>query len=138
MCPRMLFFLVGVMLVVVLWSTDACRGRRIFPHVAWVKVIDPIFDGTRRAYNDLSHGAFIWSYGVTAWIGVQQVVHEVAGQAALLYREQRKTNSLLDFEDESLSRLCPRMVLLRGVLPGGPWETETRPHTVDKSLVPAV
>ena len=48
---------------------------------------------------------------------MQQVVHEVTSQAALLYWMQWYTNSLLDFEDESLSRLCPRVVLLRGVRP---------------------
>ena len=129
MCPRILFFLVCVMVVVVLCSTGACRGGRIFPHVARVKIIDPIFDRTHSTCDDLSHGAFIWTHGVAARIGVQQVGHEVAGQAAFLYRLQRDTDSLLDFEDESLSRLCPRMVFFRGVRPEILRRKKAGPHS---------
>ena len=113
----MLFFLVCVMVVVVLCSIGACRGGSIFPHVARVEVIDPVFDRADSAGDDLPHGAFAWSYCVAARERMQQVVHEVTSQAALLYWMQWYTNSLLDFEDESLSRLCPRVVFFRGVRP---------------------
>ena len=113
----MLFFLVCVIVVIVFCGIGACRGGSIFPHVARVEVIDPVFDRTDSAGDDLPHGAFAWSYCVAVRERMQQVVHEVTSQAALLYWMQWYTNSLLDFEDESLSRLCPRVVLLRGVRP---------------------
>ena len=136
MYRRMLNFLVCVTVAVVFWSVDTCRGWGISPHVARVKVIYPIFDCTHSACNDLSHSAFTWSYSVAARIRVQQVVHEIAGQTTLLYRLQWHTDSLLNFEDESLSRLCPRVVFFRGVFPEILWrqEASTTQLTDDWSL----
>ena len=48
---------------------------------------------------------------------MEQILVEIAGETALLYRLQRYGLALLDFEDQSLSVLRPRMVLLFRMLP---------------------
>ena len=75
---RELLFAVCVIILVVLCSTGVYRRGRIFSHVTGIEVVDPVFDCTNGACDDLSHCDFAWSQCVAGRVGVEHVLHEVA------------------------------------------------------------
>ena len=49
------------------------------PRAIKVEVVDPVLERADGARDNLPHGAFARSYRVAARIGVEQILHEVAG-----------------------------------------------------------
>ena len=76
---RDFLFAVRVIILAVLYSTCVYRRGGIFPHVTGIEVVDPVFDCTNGACDDLSHCDFAWSQCVAGWVGVEHVLHEIAG-----------------------------------------------------------
>ena len=75
---REFLFAVRVIILVVLYTIGVSRRGCIFPVVTGIQVVDPVFDCTNSACDDLSHCDFAWSQRVAGRVGVEHVLHEVA------------------------------------------------------------